>query len=91
MRKGERGGEVAVVGEGERGMDGAPGGVGGGGRDGERDERGRGAQGGFALWEGVAVREGVERGCAERVEDWWKWSVEVQCLDFGVGNGGGAH
>lgn len=69
---------AAVVGEGERGVDGAPGGVGGGGRDRERDERGRGAQGGFALWEGVAVWEGVERGCAERVEDWWgRWRLCV--------------
>ena len=42
MREGERGGEAAVVGEGEREVDGAPGGVGGGGRDGEKDERGRG-------------------------------------------------
>lgn len=78
MREGERGGEAAVVGEGERGLDGPPGGVGGGGRDGERDEMGRGAQGGFVLWVGVAVREGVERDCAERVEDWCEqWQLCV--------------
>lgn len=41
MREGERGGEAAVVGEGERRVNGAPGGVGGGGRDRDRDERGR--------------------------------------------------
>ena len=59
-------------------MDGAPGGADGSGRDGERDEREPGARGGFALWEGVAVREGVERSCAERVEDWWeRWRLCV--------------